>query len=196
MLNRPNLGFAALALLAGLTTAGGAFAQIASGASASGAVATSEPGAAAAFDGLDVQILRLIRDPNVENGFRLVMRVTNTAKEERRLLFVRPAASLTDDMGNVYLAADSSGVLICASRANWDIDLNACRQNRGEAATRLAQGVPVTVSARFAPGEGFAKDLAEISSNVSLRARVGSIANDFKTATSIDIVVNDIPLPQ
>lgn len=148
------------------------------------------------FDGIDVQVMRLIKDPAGDGAVRLILRLTSTADEDRRLLFVAPTTTLIDELGNEYKAVDAVGVEICGDR-RWDRDLDWCRAYNGEIATRIAPAVPVTVALMFRPSdENYSKELADMSQTVSLRSRIGYFPNDFSSATSADIIVNDIPFPR
>ena len=198
MLGRYVLTFS---LVAFASMAPATFAQVSNG----GGSAPDSAGSAAGgfqnvttnFDGISVQVMNLVNEPGGEGGFRLVMRLTNSGDDERRLLFVRPASTLTDEMGNEYVAVASTGVAICTQRKAWDHNLEECRTWNNEAATRLAPEVPVTVSLRFLPAaEGFSKDLAALSQSLSLKSRNGYFSPDFSTATAADIIVNDIPQPR
>ena len=149
------------------------------------------------FDGIDVQVMRLIKDPAGDGTVRLILRLTSTADEDRRLLFVAPVTTLIDELGNEYRAVDAVGVEICGNNRIWDGELDWCRRFRGEIATRIAPAVPVTVAVMFKPSdENYSKELADMSQTVSLRSRIGYFPNDFASATSADIIVNDIPFPR
>ena len=148
------------------------------------------------FDGIDVNVMRLIADPAGGGALRLILRLTSTADDDRRLLFVGPPTSLIDELGNVYMGIDSVGVEICRYNNAWYTGTDWCLRNQGGIATRLAPGVPVTVAFRFQPTEDFSAELAELSQTVSLRSRIAHFANDLSSASEADIVVNGIPVPR
>ena len=147
------------------------------------------------FDGIDVNVMRLIADPAGGGSLRLVLRLTSTASEDRRLLFVGPPTSLIDELGNVYMGVDAVGVEICRYRDQWYTGTDWCRENNGNIATRLAPGVPVTVAMRFQPTADFAQELADLSETVSLRSRIAYFPNDLSANDEADIVINGIPTP-
>lgn len=147
------------------------------------------------FDGIDVNVMRLIEDPAGDGSLRLILRLTSTADDDRRLLFVGPPTSLIDELGNVYMAVDSVGVEICRYNNQWYTGTSWCRSNQGNVATRLAPGVPVTVAMRFQPNADFAEDLAALSQTVSLRSRIAHFPNDLSSESEADIIVNGIPKP-
>ena len=148
------------------------------------------------FDGIDVKVKRLIEDPARDGSLRLILLLTSTAKEDRRLLFVGPATSLIDELGNVYIANHSVGVEICDYPNKWSDDYERCANRSGNLATRLAPGVPVTVALILSPSEGYSAELAKLSTTVSLRSRLAHYSNDLQNGKTADIIVNDIPIPR
>lgn len=190
----------ALAALAASFTLGGASAQLSGGganAPAAAAALGEFENATTSFDGVKVQVVRLVKEPDAENDVRLILRLTNTAKEERRLLFVTPATRLIDEMGNEYIGRAATGVRICMSNQVWDASLDDCRRYHSSYATRLAPDVPVTASMIFTPASsGFAKELADLSETVSLHSRIGFFSPDFSKASPADVIVNGIPFPR
>lgn len=148
------------------------------------------------FDGIDVQVRRLIEDPAGNGAVRLILLLTSTADKDRRLLFVGPATSLIDELGNVYVANSSVGVEICRYNRGWTPDFDWCRRDQGNIATRLAPGVPVTVALMFQPNDGYSEELAKMSQTVSLRSRLAHYSDDLSEGKTADIIVNDIPFPR
>ena len=63
-------------------------------------------------------------------------------------------------------------------------------------ATRLAPNLPVTVAVKFVPGNGYSKELAELSNTASLRSRIAHYANDLSDGKTADIIINDLPFPR
>jgi hypothetical protein len=151
------------------------------------------------FDGIDVNVMRLIKDPAGDDMVRLILQLTSTSNDERRLLFTSPATTLIDELGNVYVGVQSAGVEICGSSGRiWNQDSEGCRisNSNREKATRLAPGVPVMVSMIFKPTDDFSADLAQMSQTVSLRSRIAYYPDDFSETTTADIIVNNIPSPR
>lgn len=148
------------------------------------------------FDGIEVKIKRLIRDPAGDDAVRLIFSVANNADKERRMLFIGPQSTLVDELGNVYFAQQTIGIDHCVSGSKWYADVNWCGRNRAPVlATRLAKGVPVTVAIRYKPGKDYSEELAKMSASVSLRARIAHYADDLSDGKSADIIVNNIPFP-
>ena len=148
------------------------------------------------FDGIDVQVRRLIEDPAGNGAVRLILLLTSTADKDRRLLFVGPATSLIDELGNVYVANSSVGVEICRYNGQWTDNSDWCRRDQGNIATRLAPGVPVTVALTLQPNEAYSEELAKMSQTVSLRSRLAHYSDDLAEGKTADIIVNDIPFPR
>ncbi|MCA0871439.1 hypothetical protein LCL97_11425 [Seohaeicola saemankumensis] len=148
------------------------------------------------FDGIDVQVRRLIEDPAGNGAVRLILLLTSTADKDRRLLFVGPATSLIDELGNVYVANSSVGIEICRYNHDWSPDFDWCRRDQGNIATRLASGVPVTVALMFQPNDAYSEELAKLSQTVSLRSRLAHYSDDLSEGKTADIIVNDIPFPR
>lgn len=192
-----------LATIVATTIGSGAFAQF-SGSNDSGQQPTtgafgqqdSFSNVTTSFDGIDVQVRRLIEDPAGNGALRLILLLTSTADKDRRLLFVGPATSLIDELGNVYVANSSVGVEICRYNRKWTDESEWCRQNQGKIATRLAPGVPVTVALTLQPNEAYSEELAKMSQTVSLRSRLAHYSDDLAEGKTADIIVNDIPFPR
>jgi hypothetical protein len=148
------------------------------------------------FDGIEVQVKRLIKDPTEDGAIRLIFLLSNSSKEDRRMLFLGPHTTLVDELGNVYNAGDTVGVEPCIYSNRWYEDVNWCGRSFGKVATRLAPSVPVTVAIKFKAAEGFSEELAKMSKTVSLRSRIGHYGEAFKDGKTADIIVNDIPFPR
>jgi TolB-like protein len=149
------------------------------------------------FDGINVQVQRLVRDPAGDGSIRLIFLLSNSSDEDRRMLFLGPVTTLIDELGNVYSAVDTVGVESCkGGRGEWNPDVQWCNTNFGKVATRLAPGVPVTVSIKFKPTDGYSKELAQMSQTVSLRSRLAHYTDDRKDGKTADIIVNSIPFPR
>lgn len=192
-----------LAAIVATTIGSGAFAQF-SGSNDSGQQPTtgafgqqdSFSNVTTSFDGIDVQVRRLIEDPAGNGALRLILLLTSTADKDRRLLFVGPATSLIDELGNVYVANSSVGVEICRYNRQWTDNSDWCRRDQGNIATRLAPGVPVTVALTLQPNEAYSEELAKMSQTVSLRSRLAHYSDDLAEGKTADIIVNNIPFPR
>lgn len=149
------------------------------------------------FAGLTIQIQRLIRDPQHENGYRLILRVIETDTTGRRVAWVQPAATVVDDMGNIYQANQSTGVPICRHREIWDVDTGYCAYHNGGTPVILTPSQPMQTVMLFVPAEnGFAAELASLASTASFKARVAIYSADMSTNSYHDVVINGIALPQ
>lgn len=148
------------------------------------------------FDGVEVDIKRLIQDPANDGSVRLVFQLANSSDTDRRMLFTGPKSTLIDELGNTYEAAETVGVAACKNKDKWVPDATWCSRKYGNVATRLAPSVPVTVMVKFKPAKGFSEELAKMSRTVSLRARLAHYSDDFKQKKTADIIVNNIPFPR
>ena len=187
-------GLIAMALLA-LST--GAQAQISTGNDAGGGgQAAPFSNVTTSFDGISVNVRRLVADPTADGAVRLIFQLSNTADKDRRILFTGPRTTLIDELGNVLVATETVGIEACLYNRDWYIDMSWCGRNRGAIATRLAPNVPVTVAVKFVPGSGYSKELAELSNTASLRSRIAHYANDLSDGKTADIIINDLPFPR
>lgn len=148
------------------------------------------------FDGINVQVKKLILDPAGDGSIRLMFLLSNSSDKDRRMLFLGPITTLIDELGNVYTAVKTVGVEWCNQGDKWYTDVQWCGRERGEVATRLAPKVPVTVAIIFKPANGYSEELAQQSQTVSLRSRLAHYGDDFKDGKTADIIVNDIPFPR
>lgn len=89
------------------------------------------------FDGIEVQVKRLIKDPTEDGAIRLVFLLSNSSKVDRRMLFLGPHTTLVDELGNVYNAVNTVGVEPCTYRKKWHADINWCGKSFGKVATVL-----------------------------------------------------------
>lgn len=187
-------GLIAMALLA-LST--GAQAQISTGNDAGGGgQAAPFSNVTTSFDGISVNVRRLVADPTADGAVRLIFQLSNTADKDRRILFTGPRTTLIDELGNVLVATETVGIEACMNYGDWPTDMGWCGRNRGAIATRLAPNVPVTVAVKFVPGSGYSKELAELSNTASLRSRIAHYANDLSDGKTADIIINDLPFPR
>ena len=149
------------------------------------------------FDGLDIKVTRLIKDPSTEGGFRLIMTIIDTGDAPRRLAFIQPAATLTDDLGNTFNTTAITGVAICTHRNPWDVDLNGCRQYQAADTVRMTKDLPTPVVMTVQPSDqGYSKELAELATVATLQARLAYYSDDFSTSNYADIVINGIEIPR
>jgi hypothetical protein len=148
------------------------------------------------FDGIEVQVKRLIRDPANDGTIRLVFLLANSSDADRRMLFLAPTSTLVDELGNVYEAFDTVGVEACIYRKAWYSDVKWCAKQFGKIATRLAPSVPVTVAIKFKPTKGYSEELAKMSKTVSLRSRLAHYDDKLQDGKTADIIVNNIPFPR
>lgn len=148
------------------------------------------------FDGIEVLVSRLLRDPTSDGAIRLVFQLKNSSDKDRRMLFLGPVATLVDEMGNTYEAIDTVGIEPCIYNHKWYPEVKWCADQFGNIATRLAPDVPVTVAIRFKPASGYSEELAKMSNGVSLRARLAHYSDELKEGKTADIIVNNIPFPR
>ena len=185
--------------------AGPVHAQLVSGSGGGSAPASGGPGVqdqadnvTDTFAGLTFKVQRLVNDPNQQNGIRLIMRVTETEKSGRRIALIQPAATLIDEMGNIYYVAASTGVPICNSgNKSWNLDVGNCAYYAKNTPVTLTPSQPTPVVFLLLPyQESFAPDLAALAQTGSLNARFGIYSADLQTQNFYDVVINGIALPQ
>lgn len=154
-------------------------------------------GAVTEFDGFTVKVTRLVKDPSTEGALRLILTVTDNSDEQRQVALVKPATTLTDDMGNRYQVVDASGIAICTHSQIWDVDLDGCLRYQKADTTKLTPKLPTTLVLYLTPSEvNFTKELAEIASTVNLQSRLGYYSTDFSASDQADIIINGIQIPQ
>lgn len=149
------------------------------------------------FDGITVKVVRMVKDPNTEGAFRLILSVTENTDEERLVALVTPVTVMIDEMGNVYQAVGSNGIAICSYKKIWDADTEYCGRYAQTDTTRLTPNLPTTLVLYMAPAElNFSKELADLATVASLQSRFGYYPIDFKSLNHADIVINNIQIPQ
>lgn len=172
----------ALSVAFGFGLASGANAQFVDNGGQAGSADTSAFGQTAEFsnittnfDGVDLQVQRLIRDPKDKSKLRLIGQIVNTNSDNRWIQWFRPFPKLTDELGNEYMVQMWTGVDACRDNQKedfrWGDDIrNDCPGNG--ASTLLAPSLPVTFSISFVPSDSgtFDADLASMATylNVSL----------------------------
>ena len=149
------------------------------------------------FAGLTFQVQRLVRDPSTPNAFRLILRVIETEKTGRRIALVQPAATLVDELGNVYYVANSTGIRICTERGKaWSYGVNHCARYGEATPVIMTPSQPTPVVMTILPYEdAFSPELAALATNASLTARFGIYSSDLKDRKFHDVVINGIQLP-
>ncbi|MEO0975278.1 MAG: hypothetical protein AAFX85_19490, partial [Pseudomonadota bacterium] len=121
-------------------------------------------------------------------------RLENTDDTEVEILLIAPVPTLVDELGNVLSVSSRTGIGRCDRYGKWTSNARNCS---AVAASRLVQGVPITVSVGFAPKEGsYTKELAELSNVVSARLHFVFSTDGFKTSQVNEVIIPDIPLPK
>lgn len=149
------------------------------------------------FAGLTVQVQRLVRDPGTPNAFRLILRVIETEKAGRRVALIQPAATLIDELGNVYYVANSTGIRICTNPGEaWSYGIDACASYGGATPVTMTPSQPTPVVMTILPYEGaFSPELADLATTASLTVRFGIYSSDLRQRSFYDVVINGIQLP-
>lgn len=155
------------------------------------------------FNGIEFRLLRLIKEPNEKNRFRMVAELENTVEDERELLYLRPYPSLVDELGNTFELESFTGIGACSGTGDpfgpsyWRDKASGCDDQR-ERATRAALNVPIITSIRFGPNEkaGFSKELADLATYATLKLHFLVGSSEFGELTEHEIVVPRIPLPK
>ena len=149
------------------------------------------------FAGLTFQIQRLVSDPSNKNGIRMIMRVIETEDIGRRVALIQPAASVVDELGNIYYVANSTGVPVCARKDAWDVDAKNCAYYAPNTPVMLTPSQPLPIVFTLLPYENvYSPDLAAMAQTASLTARFAIYSADLKTIKFHDVVINAIELPQ
>ena len=195
------LKYVCLLVLLGATTAHAQFVSPgASGGSSpqnNGNIRNQPDNATDTFSGLTFQVQRIVKDPAVKNGLRLIMRVIETEKEGRRVSWIQPAATVTDEVGNIYQATQSTGVPVCIYNKPWDMDGAGCARFRPNTPSFLTPSQPAAVVLNLAPAkDSFSADLAAMARKAAFNARIGIFSQDLKTVGFYDVVINGIELPE
>lgn len=192
--------FLSIAFTAGLMSS--ANAQFVDNGGQAGSADTSAFGQSAEFsnvtttsDGIELQVLRLIREPSDAGKLRLVGQFVSTNSERRWIQMYDRGPRLVDDLGNTYIITSWSGIDACRDGAIGDYDwwnqLGDCAgpqvdtrtTNNDGASALIAQDVPVAFSMMFAPIDPsagmFDAELAELATSVTASFSFIVSAQDF-----------------
>ena len=172
------------------------------------------------FDGIELQVLRLIREPSDAGKLRLVGQFVGTNSERRWIQMYDRGPRLIDDLGNTYIITSWSGIDACRDGAIEDYDwwnkledcagpqVNTRRTNNDGASALIAQDVPVAFSMIFAPIDPsagmFDAELAKLATSVTASFSFIVSAKDFSELekevgdglAAHKVVVPSIPVPQ
>lgn len=158
-------------------------------------------------DGILVEIVRLIKEPNTKNDLRAIVRLVNLDAPNSRVAIYFPTPELVDQLGNPYFAAYATGIPFCTSasiapRFGSDqifFDLRECSpRETAETAIRAAQDVPLNMSVIFTPENSrmFSRDLAQLSTFASVRFRLARFEDGSNEPNTMDIFFARVPLPR
>lgn len=148
------------------------------------------------FSNLKFQVVRVVKEPTKDAGFRVIMKVIEEDKAGRRVALIQPQATLVDEMGNIYGAVATSGVPVCTSGKGWDLDVYYCAQRAANTPVVLTPTQPINLVAIFVPqGDMFSPDLAALAKTGALQMRMAVYSKDLKTRHFTDIVINGLILP-
>ncbi|WP_375230758.1 hypothetical protein [Roseobacter sp. S98] len=146
------------------------------------------------FDGIELNLTRLIADPSADSMYRIVGTLTNSGSSEAEVQFFKPMPILVDELGNVLEISAHTGIDPCRSGSSWSSSTSSCGQ---ASASRLAPNIPVTFSVGFAPSEkNYSAELAELSNTVTARIHFAYTLDKFKSVEVSEVVIPGIPLPQ
>ncbi|MCZ8017194.1 MAG: hypothetical protein O9274_15940 [Limnobacter sp.] len=172
------------------------------------------------FDGIELQILRLIREPSDASKLRLVGQLVSSNSEPRWVQMYDRRPRLVDDLGNTYILMSWSGIDACRSGEiedfYWWTSLGECAGpqfktmvvNNDGASALVAQNVPVAFSMIFSPidpAEGlFDTDLAKLATSVTATLSFAVAVKNFtelekessEGLSAHQVVVPRIPVPQ
>ena len=173
------------------------------------------------FDGIELQVLRLIREPSDAGKFRLVGQFVSSNSDSRWILMYAKGPRLVDDLGNEYWITSWSGIDACREDEKedfkWWRDLADCAgtpsrtraSNNDGRSTLVAQDVPANFSMLFAPiddpAQGvFDPDLSKLATSVTASFSFVVALKNFddlekevnEGMTTYQVVVPSIPVPQ
>ena len=161
------------------------------------------------FDGVELQLQRLIRDPKDKSRLKMIGRLVNTGTEDRWIFLFFPPPKLIDELGNEYAAESWTGVDACrdASKRDggWFDELGGC-QAGDFPMVLLSPGLPNTVMISFGPSEAgnYDQDLATLATyldaSLSFAVSGQDVMNmqwdDAEAALSSHrVIVPQIPMP-
>lgn len=148
------------------------------------------------FSNLKFQVVRVVKEPTQEIGFRVIIKVIEQEREGRRVALIKPQATLVDEMGNIYGAVATSGVPVCTAGKGWDLDAYYCTRNAPNTPVVLTPSQPINFVGMFVPKDDtFSSELAQMAQSGTLQMRVAIYSKDLANRQFADIVINGLILP-
>ena len=163
-----------------------------------GGVQNQNDNAVDTFLQIQVQVKRVVKIPSKDGELRVIVRIVEEDDIGRRLALIKPQPTLLDDLGNVYVLTDSTGVRECSTvKGKWEFGTRYCASYVPGAPVKLTPSQPLNVVLTFSPSDtGYTAELANIAENATLQARFGLFSDDLKTSNFADVVINGIELPK
>lgn len=163
-----------------------------------GGVQNQNDNAVDTFLQIQVQVKRVVKIPSKDGELRVIVRIVEEDDIGRRLALIKPQPTLLDDLGNVYVLTDSTGVQECSrAKGKWEYGITWCTRYVPGAPVKLTPSQPLNAVLTFSPSDtGYAAELANIAENATLQARFGLFSDDLKTSNFADVVINGIELPK
>jgi len=163
----------------------------------SGGVADQADNTTDTFEGVTIQVQRVVAIPSNDHALRVLLRVIESDDTGRRIAFVSPQGTLVDELGNIYGLVSSTGVNICERSRDWDLDFKGCPYYSSGIPVKMTTSQPIQVSATFEPlGDDFSAELAGVAETAALQLRFGLYSNNLEEITFADAVINAVALPQ
>ncbi len=162
------------------------------GTSSGGPIPASPSGSSQAvtYSDVEYEVVRVLKDPNTK-GYRIILKVTEKQEPRRSSAFIHPPATFMDEMGNVYQAADATGIRICGG---WKNQRYCLSHHRGDL-NQMMSGSAMPVTIAFTPVDGkVIPEIAEHAKTATLNARMVLLPRDGEPE-NVDIIIPDIALP-
>lgn len=150
------------------------------------------------FDGITLNLTRLITDPTEGNMYRMVGTLQKSEESEAEILLFTPKPVLLDELGNALEISAITGVAACRHTRDWHTKQRDCGYpENAQTASKLAPNVPVPFSIGFKPSEtSYNEELAALSNTVTARLHFIYSLDGFKSLQVAEVVIPNIPLPR
>ncbi len=150
------------------------------------------------FDGISFNLRAVIKNPGNGTSLRLIATLKNSGAQEAEIFSFYPAATLIDELGNVYANSSISGISECRWNNRITDDLPTCAHSQNMPhASLLAPEVPIPISFIFTPAENqFEPELASMSETVTARLHFAYTLDGFENMVAKEVVIPNIPLPK
>ncbi|WP_299648418.1 hypothetical protein [uncultured Tateyamaria sp.] len=157
--------------------------------------------------GLRVEMIRIIREPNLDRHYRAILSITNLSELDTKGAIYYPTPELVDQFGNPYFVVAASGVPFCADEGIAPrfgnemvfFDVRDCHSRDAlQIAISFPNKVPMTVSLVFSPNNSriYSNELAKLASHASLRFRLMAENTEPSRNRIHEIFFSNVRLPR